>query len=209
MKILVIGAGGREHALAWKLAQGARVQKISDHVVIIGYGMAGRLIAHALKDCGQKVIALELNAETVRAARAEGEPVYYADGTSPEALGHAHLERARALVILVNDPHGAIRVVDTARRVAPHVPVLMRTRYVGERAELLRKGATDVVAEPAHSGDMRIRQFTSGYEPLDLRDRDGLANVTPDDRERVAIKRIAQRAQTVCPVRKKEPDREK
>jgi len=28
MKILVIGAGGREHALAWKLAQGARVQKV-------------------------------------------------------------------------------------------------------------------------------------------------------------------------------------
>ncbi len=28
MKLLVIGAGGREHALAWKLAQGARVQKI-------------------------------------------------------------------------------------------------------------------------------------------------------------------------------------
>jgi phosphoribosylamine--glycine ligase len=28
MKILVIGAGGREHALAWKLAQGTRVQKI-------------------------------------------------------------------------------------------------------------------------------------------------------------------------------------
>lgn len=28
MKLLVIGAGGREHALAWKLAQGARVQKV-------------------------------------------------------------------------------------------------------------------------------------------------------------------------------------
>jgi phosphoribosylamine--glycine ligase len=28
MKILVIGGGGREHALAWKLAQGARVQKV-------------------------------------------------------------------------------------------------------------------------------------------------------------------------------------
>jgi phosphoribosylamine--glycine ligase len=28
VKILVIGSGGREHALAWKLAQGARVQKI-------------------------------------------------------------------------------------------------------------------------------------------------------------------------------------
>jgi phosphoribosylamine--glycine ligase len=28
MKILVIGSGGREHALAWKLAQGPRVQKV-------------------------------------------------------------------------------------------------------------------------------------------------------------------------------------
>ncbi|MBK9086352.1 MAG: phosphoribosylamine--glycine ligase [Sterolibacteriaceae bacterium] len=28
MKILVIGSGGREHALAWRLAQGSRVQKV-------------------------------------------------------------------------------------------------------------------------------------------------------------------------------------
>ena len=28
MKLLVIGSGGREHALAWKLAQSPRVQKV-------------------------------------------------------------------------------------------------------------------------------------------------------------------------------------
>ena len=28
MKVLVIGGGGREHALVWKLAQSARVSKI-------------------------------------------------------------------------------------------------------------------------------------------------------------------------------------
>src|SRR5687768_12750528 len=28
MKVLVIGSGGREHALAWKLAQSGRVQKV-------------------------------------------------------------------------------------------------------------------------------------------------------------------------------------
>jgi len=28
MKVLVIGGGGREHALAWKLAQSPKVQKV-------------------------------------------------------------------------------------------------------------------------------------------------------------------------------------
>ncbi|MGH8757571.1 MAG: phosphoribosylamine--glycine ligase N-terminal domain-containing protein, partial [Burkholderiales bacterium] len=28
MKLLVIGGGGREHALAWKLAQSPRIQKV-------------------------------------------------------------------------------------------------------------------------------------------------------------------------------------
>src|SRR3982750_3764143 len=28
MKVLVVGSGGREHALAWRLAQGPRVQKV-------------------------------------------------------------------------------------------------------------------------------------------------------------------------------------
>ena len=28
MKILVVGSGGREHAIAWKLAQSDRVDKI-------------------------------------------------------------------------------------------------------------------------------------------------------------------------------------
>ncbi|MBR5228294.1 MAG: hypothetical protein IKV96_00480, partial [Firmicutes bacterium] len=28
MKILIVGSGGREHAIAWKVAQSSRVEKI-------------------------------------------------------------------------------------------------------------------------------------------------------------------------------------
>ena len=125
---------------------------MSDHVVIIGFGVAGKLVARALAASGVPYVVLEINAETVRAARAEQQPVFYGDATSVEALGHAHAERARAIILLMNDPSAAQRVVDADRRAASGVPIFMRTHYLVERDALQRMGATDVVAEEVEGG---------------------------------------------------------
>ena len=45
MKLLVIGSGGREHALAWRLSQGARVQK-----VFVAPGNAGTALENGLEN---------------------------------------------------------------------------------------------------------------------------------------------------------------
>ncbi len=121
--------------------------KLSGHIVIVGFGVAGQLAARALAEHGMRFVVLELHVENVRRGKEMGLPVYYCDATSEEALGHAHLAEARLLVLLLNDQHAAKRIVDTARRVAPDVPVLMRTRYLLERGGLLKTGAHDVVAE--------------------------------------------------------------
>ncbi|MBI2391264.1 MAG: cation:proton antiporter [Deltaproteobacteria bacterium] len=121
--------------------------RLVDHVVIVGFGLAGRFAARTLAACGTPFVVLELNADNVRAGKAEGHPVYYGDATSEEALGHAHLADAALLVLLMNDPQAALRVVDTAKRVAPDVRVLMRTKYLLERDTLVKMGAQDVVAE--------------------------------------------------------------
>lgn len=125
---------------------------IRDHVIVVGYGVAGRLVAQALSRAQVPYVVLELNAEVVRQARQSGLPVYYADATSPEALGHAHLADAKAMVLLMNDPLAARRVIDASRRIARDVPVLTRARYLGERDYLLRIGASDVVAEEVEGG---------------------------------------------------------
>jgi CPA2 family monovalent cation:H+ antiporter-2 len=122
-------------------------RKLENHVIIIGFGVAGLLTARTLAAAGAPFVVLELNADNVRKGKALGLPVYYGDATSEEALGHAHLAEARQVVLLMNDQQAAQRVVDMLRRVAPHVPVLMRTRYLAEREGLLKMGARDVVAE--------------------------------------------------------------
>jgi CPA2 family monovalent cation:H+ antiporter-2 len=122
-------------------------RKLENHVIIIGFGVAGQLTARALQAAQAPFVVLELNADNVRRGKQQGLPVYYGDATSEEALGHAHLSEARLVVLLMNDPQAAQRIVDMLRRVAPQVPVLMRTRYLAERAGLLEMGARDVVAE--------------------------------------------------------------
>ncbi len=119
----------------------------ADHVVVIGYGVAGRLAARSLRECGIAYVGLELNAENVRAAKAASVPFYYGDATSEEALRHAHLPTARAMVVLINDALSVKRIIDTAKRVAPQVPIITRAHYLNERAPLFDIGARDVVAE--------------------------------------------------------------
>jgi CPA2 family monovalent cation:H+ antiporter-2 len=121
--------------------------KLEGHVVIVGFGLAGRFAARTLRGAGVTFVVLELNSDNVRKGKEEGLPVYYGDATSPEALHHAHIENARLVVLLMNDPQAAQRVVDSLKRTAPTLPILMRTRYLLERDPLLKLGAREVVAE--------------------------------------------------------------
>ncbi len=125
---------------------------LTDHVVIAGYGVAGQLLARTLAQARVPYVILELNAETVRDARREYTHVYYGDVTSPEALAHARLGHARVLVLLISDPPAAQRAIVTAHAEWPNVPILVRTRYVGERDGLLALGATQVVCEELEGG---------------------------------------------------------
>jgi monovalent cation:H+ antiporter-2, CPA2 family len=120
-------------------------EKLSGHVVVAGYGVSGRAVAGALKTVGVPYLILEMNAETVRAAQQAGEPAYYADVSSEEALHHARVDHARAFLLTINDPGAIKRTIDAVRRVAPEIPILVRARFLVERDTLIKAGATDVV----------------------------------------------------------------
>jgi CPA2 family monovalent cation:H+ antiporter-2 len=122
-------------------------RKLEGHVIVIGFGVAGLLAARSLTAVGAPFVVLELNADNVRKGKELGLPVYYGDATSQEALGHAHLGEARLVVLLMNDQQAAERIVAMVQRLAPKVPVLMRTHFLAQREGLLKLGARDVVAE--------------------------------------------------------------
>ena len=120
---------------------------VSDHVVIAGYGLNGRNLAAALRAIRAQYLIVELNAQTVRRARVEGEPAFYGDATREEILRALGVDRARLFVIAISDPAATRSMVRVARTLNPKLHIIARTRYVVEIPELTRLGANDVIPE--------------------------------------------------------------
>lgn len=120
---------------------------LRDHLIIIGYGLNGRNLAKAAKYGKIPYIIVEMNPETVRMEREKGEAIVYGDATNESVLRHAGIERARVVVVVINDPVSTRRIASTARVLNPHVRIIVRTRYLQEVNPLRDLGADEVIPE--------------------------------------------------------------
>jgi CPA2 family monovalent cation:H+ antiporter-2 len=120
---------------------------ISNHVIVVGYGINGRNLSTALRAAGVAHLIVDLNAHAVRAARAAGEPILYGDATREEILRLLGATRARMLVVAISDAAATRRIVRVARHLNSSLYIIARTRYVVEIPELGRLGANVVIPE--------------------------------------------------------------
>ena len=121
-------------------------QQLHDHVIIAGYGFAGRQLARSLRSCKLSYVVLDLNVENVRLAIRDGVRAFFGDVTSREVLDHVGIDRARELVVTVNDPDAARRAVVLARSLSPKIRIIARAAYLEDKPGLLEAGADEVVA---------------------------------------------------------------
>jgi CPA2 family monovalent cation:H+ antiporter-2 len=119
----------------------------SDHVVIAGYGVNGQNLARALSSAGISYAIVEMNPETVRAARSRGEPMHYGDCTRVAVLESLGIQRARMYVVAISDAASTRQTTSLARSLNPSLDILVRTRFVAEVEELRRLGANEVIPE--------------------------------------------------------------
>jgi CPA2 family monovalent cation:H+ antiporter-2 len=117
------------------------------HVIIVGYGLNGQNLARVLRESGITYRVLELSPELVRAGKIAGEAIDFGDGTRPDILLQAGIQRARVLVIAISDPIATAHTVSQARRLRADVKIIVRTRYVAEIERLYSLGANEVIPE--------------------------------------------------------------
>ena len=118
-----------------------------DHVIIVGFGVNGRNVARAAKVADIPYVIIEMNPDTVRDERKNGEPICYGDASQASVFRHADIQDAKIVVVAINDPAATRGITETARTLNPRVYLIVRTRYFQEMAALYDLGADEVIPE--------------------------------------------------------------
>ncbi|MBI2956722.1 MAG: cation:proton antiporter [Acidobacteria bacterium] len=135
----------------------------SDHVIVAGYGLSGRLTAATLRRLQISYLVLEMNPETVRLAAQMGEKIFYGDASKQEILEKAAIQRARAIVYAISDPFSLGRAVASARAANPRLTVITRTKRLEDAPALERAGASQVIAEELEAAEEIIIRLLDLY----------------------------------------------
>ena len=133
-------------------------------VAIIGFGPAGQIAARPLIDGGHRVVVIDLNQDGVRKAEELGFHGELGDATQSEVLEHARLHECRAVVITVPHHRSALTILDHVRKHAPHVHVIVRSRYEQHTGDLVDAGAHAVAGDESQVGESMADHLSQWIE---------------------------------------------
>lgn len=145
---------------------------VRDHVVVVGYGHAGRCVTEVLKNLDIPCLVVERELETAEEAEADGLCVLVGDAANSEFLAHAHLDAARVLVIAGGGDAAAEAIAYEARLFAPGLHIVTRAEDEDGLKALAAAGANEVV-RPELEGGIELMRHTLidlGYTPRQIQD---------------------------------------
>lgn len=134
-------------------------QKLIDHVVIVGYGRIGKHLVDVLTSLNIPLLVIESDVERVTMLNSQNIATLYGDAANSEVITHAHLERARALVVTVPEETAASMIVASSNQINPDLPIIVRAATEAGVSHLATLGANHIV-HPELEGGLEMVHHT-------------------------------------------------
>ncbi len=135
-----------------------RIDALSGHYIIVGYGRVGQQVVEDLLEAGSRCVVLETHPEVLRHLP-DGLPHVAGDGTEDGVLERAGIERASGLVASTGDDATNLFVTLTARTLNAGLTIVSRANHPASEAKLRRAGASHVISPYRISGRRIARQL--------------------------------------------------
>ena len=115
------------------------------HIVLVGYGQVGRIVAAGIKEDGGAIVVIEDSDHDVAAARAAGFEVVFGNAASANVLKLANLPAAKTLLVAISNGFEAGSVCESGRKLNPDIAIIARAYSEEEETFLRGLGASTVV----------------------------------------------------------------
>lgn len=120
-------------------------------VIIVGAGRVGLLIADMLDAHGKPYVAIDSDADMIQWAKRRGYRATFGDAARGDALARLGIDNALAIVLTMDEPVLAQRMVSKFRQAHPDLLIVARARDTEHAAALYRAGASHAVPETLES----------------------------------------------------------
>ena len=159
---------------------------LKGRVLVIGFGRFGQISSQLLLTSGVKLSVIDQDPDRIRDAERYGFKVFFGEGTRLDTLRQSGATEADAIMICVNDPKAAMRIVELARSQFPQAKLLVRSYDRGHAVELIRAGVDYQIRETVESayqmGAEALRAL--GYAEADV--ADAAEDIRQRDEERLS-----------------------
>jgi monovalent cation:proton antiporter-2 (CPA2) family protein len=138
-------------------------------VIIAGFGRFGQIIGRVLAAKKIPFTALDISAEHVDFVRQFGNEIYYGDASRLDLLRAAKADKAKILVLALDDVDASLRTAAAVTKHFPHITIVARARNRQHAYRLMDLGVTIMRRETFLSSIDLARQVLIG---LGMRPRD-------------------------------------
>ncbi len=134
---------------SWEKWRMARIQEqLSDHVVVLGYGVSGSQSVGELIERGidpRRIVVVEPSEDRLAEAEKLGVNVMAADATRDETLKAVRIAEAQSVLVSAGRDDTSILIVLTVRHLAPDVPISVVVRADDNELLARQAGANNVI----------------------------------------------------------------
>lgn len=165
-----------------------KVDSLSDHVIICGFGRNGSQAATGLANYARSFVVIEKDKEVIEKFEA-GILFVEGDANEDEVLQQAGIERAQYLIAALPDDADNLFVVLSAKQLNEGLFIISRASQVSSQKKLRLAGANKVIMPDKVGGD-HMAALVVNPDLIDFMDRiSNVADGTPN-LEEVAIEEL-------------------
>ncbi len=146
-----------ENQFFWRKKMDKKVESLSNHYIVCGYGRIGKHICDTLKENDKEFVVIETDENKIEELIEKNFLFIHGDATQDEVLIKAGIKRAHALASVLRTDAENVFVVLSAKQLRPDLYIV--TRSVDETTtEKLKKAGADRVVQTYEISASRMSQ---------------------------------------------------